>query len=205
MKTIAVNSKTTSIQNTRMITMTAVLSTIAFVLAFFEFPVSLSPSFVRMDLSDLPALIGAFVYGPLSGVLIELVKNVLQLLTSSTGGIGELANFIMGGSFVAAAGLVYRFRKTPKAAIVACLIASVIMGMVAAVVNYLVLLPLFEVFLPLDQLIASFGHFIPFIQTKLDIVLFHAFPVNILKGLCISIVSLMLYRRLAPVLESRQK
>ena len=86
-KTIAVQKKS-SIQNVRMLTMTAVLSAIAFVLAFFEFPVPLSPSFARMDLSDLPALIGAFAYGPVSGVLIELVKNALQLLTSSTGGIG---------------------------------------------------------------------------------------------------------------------
>ena len=94
-KTITVRRKS-SIQNVRMLTMTAVLSAIAFVLAFFEFPVPLSPTFARMDLSDLPALIGAFAYGPVSGILIEFVKNALQLLTSSTGGIGELANFIMG-------------------------------------------------------------------------------------------------------------
>ena len=99
MKTVAIQKKS-SIQNVRMLTMTAVLSAIAFVLAFFEFPVPLSPSFARMDLSDLPALIGAFAYGPAAGILIELVKNALQLFTSSTGGIGELANFIMGSSFV---------------------------------------------------------------------------------------------------------
>lgn len=137
-KTITIQKKP-SIQNVRMLTMTAVLSAIAFVLAFFEFPVPLSPSFARMDLSDLPALIGAFAYGPVSGVLIELVKNALQLLTSSTGGIGELANFIMGSSFVVAAGLIYKHHKTKKTAILACLIASVIMGVVATVVNYFIL------------------------------------------------------------------
>lgn len=204
MKTIAVPKKS-SVRNLRMLTMTAVLSAIAFVLAFFEFPVPLSPSFARMDLSDLPALIGAFAYGPLSGVLVELVKNVLQLLTSSTGGIGELANFIMGSSFVAAAGFMYQFRKTRKNAAAACLAASVIMGIVAAVVNYFILLPLFEGFMPLDQLIASFGEFIPFIKTKLDVVLFNAFPFNLLKGIGVSIVALLLYKRLAPVLEGWQK
>ena len=76
-KTITIQKKP-SIQNVRMLTMTAVLSAIAFVLAFFEFPVPLSPSFARMDLSDLPALIGAFAYGPVSGVLIELVKNTCK-------------------------------------------------------------------------------------------------------------------------------
>lgn len=203
-KTITIQKKP-SIQNVRMLTMTAVLSAIAFVLAFFEFPVPLSPSFARMDLSDLPALIGAFAYGLVSGVLIELVKNALQLLTSSTGGIGELANFIMGSSFVVAAGLIYKHHKTKKTAILACLIASVIMGVVATVVNYFILLPVFEAFMPLDQLIASFGEFMPFIKTKLDVVLFNAFPFNLLKGIGISIVTMLLYKRLTPILKGRQE
>ena len=203
MKTVAIQKKS-SIQNVRTLTMTAVLSAIAFVLAFFEFPVPLSPSFARMDLSDLPALIGAFAYGPAAGILIELVKNALQLLTSSTGGIGELANFIMGSSFVAAAGLIYKFHKTKKTAMIACLIASVVMGIVAAIVNYFILLPVFEAFMPLDQLIASFGKFIPFIKTKLDVVLFNAFPFNLLKGIGISIVTMLLYKRLTPILKGRQ-
>lgn len=203
-KTITIQKKP-SIQNVRMLTMTAVLSAIAFVLAFFEFPVPLSPSFARMDLSDLPALIGAFAYGPVSGVLIELVKNALQLLTSSTGGIGELANFIMGSSFVVAAGLIYKHHKTKKTAILACLIASVIMGVVATVVNYFISLPVFEAFMPLDQLIASFGEFMPFIKTKLDVVLFNAFPFNLLKGIGISIVTMLLYKRLTPILKGRQE
>ena len=88
----------------RTITGVAVLSAIAFILAYFEFPVPLSPSFARMDISDLPALIGAFAYGPLAGVLIELVKNALQLTSTATAGVGELANFIMGGVFVFVAG-----------------------------------------------------------------------------------------------------
>lgn len=203
MKTVAIQKKS-SIQNVRMLTMTAVLSAIAFVLAFFEFPVPLSPSFARMDLSDLPALIGAFAYGPAAGILIELVKNTLQLLTSSTSGIGELANFIMGSSFVAAAGLIYKFHKTKKTVMIACLTASVMMGIVAALVNYFILLPVFEAFMPLDQLIASFGEFIPFIKTKLDVVLFNAFPFNLLKGIGISIVTMLLYKRLTPILKGRQ-
>lgn len=204
MKTAAIQKKP-SVPNIRMLTMTAVLSAIAFVLAFFEFPVPLSPSFARMDLSDLPALVGAFAYGPVAGILIELVKNALQMFTSSTGGIGELANFIMGSSFVAAAGLIYKFHKTKKTAMLACLIASIVMGVGAAIVNYFILLPIFEVFMPLDQLIASFGEFIPFIKTKLDVVLFNAFPFNLLKGIGISIVTMPLYKRLTPTLKGRLK
>ena len=110
--------------NIRTITMTALLSAMAYVLAFVEFPVPLSPSFAKMDFSDFPALIGAFAFGPISGLLIELVKNALQLLTTSTGGIGEIANFLMGASYVVAAGIIYKHRKTKKTALLACVAAS---------------------------------------------------------------------------------
>lgn len=157
--------------NIRTITMTALLSAMAYVLAFVEFPIPLSPTFARMNLSDFPALIGAFAFGPLAGLLIELVKNTLQLLTTSTGGIGEIANFLMGAA--------------------------------AALANYFILLPLFETFMPLDQLIASFGAFLPFIHTKLDIVLFNALPFNILKGLVIGGFTMLTYKRLTPILKGR--
>ena len=201
-QSIAIKKKS-SLRNVRMLTMTAALSASAFVLAFLEFPVPLSPPFARMDLSDLPALIGAFAYGPVPGICIELVKNALQLFTSSTAGVGELANFIMGGSFAASAGLIYKSHKTKRTAILACLAASVIMGITAAVVNYFILLPAFEAFMPLDQLIASFGACIPLIQTKLDVVLFHAFPFNLLKGIGISLVTMLLDKRLTPVWKGR--
>ena len=191
-------AKTTKL---RTITGVAVRSAIAFILACFEFPVPLSPAFARMDLSDLPALIGAFAYGPIEGVLIELVKNALQLTSTATGGVGELANFIMGGTFVLVAGAVYRRRKTKKAALFACLIASLAMGIAAAVVNYFILLPAFEAFMPLNELIASFGEFMPFIRTKLDVVLFNALPFNLLKGLVISAVTMLIYKKLSPILK----
>lgn len=190
-----------NIVNTRMLAMSAMLSAVSFILAFLEFPVPLSPSFARMDLSDFPALIGAFAFGPISGLLIEFVKNALHLLTTSTGGVGELANFIMGGSFVITAGLIYKFHKTKKTAGIACIIASVVMGIVAALTNYFILLPMFEQFMPLDAVIASFGEFIPFIKTKLDVVLYNALPFNFLKCLVISGFTMLFYKHLSPILK----
>lgn len=204
MNTVSIaNSRKTTMLSARTISMTAMLSAIAYLLAFIEFPVPLSPSFARMDLSDLPALIGAFDFGPISGLLIELVKNSLQLLTTSTGGIGEIANFLMGASYVVTAGFIYKHRKTKKTARIACIAASVVMGITAALANYFILLPLFENFMPLDQLIASFAAFLPFIRTKLDIVLFNALPFNLLKGLVIGGVTMLVYKRLTPVLKGR--
>ena len=155
------------------------------------------------EMSRIPALIGAFAFGPLSGLLIELVKNALQLMTTSTGGIGEIANFLMGASYVVAAGVLYKHRKTKKTALLACVAASLVMGIAAALANYFILLPLFENFMPLDQLIASFAEFLPFIHTKLDVVLFNAFPFNLLKGLVIGGVTMLIYKRLTPILKGR--
>ena len=185
----------------RIMTVTAVLSAVSFVLAFFEFPVPLSPSFARMDLSDFPALIGAFAFGPMVGVMIELIKNLLQLISSSTGGIGELANFLIGASYVATAGWIYQRNKTKKTAWIAGIAGSIVMGIVAALANYYILLPLFEQFLPVDQLIASFSEFMPFIKTKADVVLFNALPFNLLKGLAISAFCMLVYKRLSPILK----
>ena len=204
MNTVSIEkSRKTAVLSVRTISMTAMLSAVAYLLAFVEFPVPLSPSFARMDLSDFPALIGAFAFGPLSGLLIELVKNTLQLLTTSTGGIGEIANFLMGASYVVAAGVLYKHRKTKKTALLACITASFVMGAAAALANYFILLPLFESFMPLDQLIASFAEFLPFIHTELDVVLFNAFPFNLLKGLVIGGVTMLIYKRLTPILKGR--
>ena len=195
------NRKRRNWVSTRTITITALLASISYILAFIEFPVPLSPSFARMDLSDIPALIGAFVFGPVTGVIIELIKNVLQLLSTSTAGVGELANFLIGASYVWIAGFIYKYKRTKKGAISAYIISSIVMGVVAMIVNYFILLPLFETFMPLDQLIASFSEFLPFIQTKLDVVLYNVLPFNIIKGLVVGLVTMVVYKKLTPVLK----
>ena len=198
---VSLTAKKHTSSNTRTITMTGMLAAISYILAFLEFPVPLSPAFARMDLSDFPALIGAFAFGPVCGLMIELVKNGLQLFSTSTGGVGELANFLMGGSYVLAAGFFYKRNKTKKNAVISWILASIVMGITAALTNYFILLPMFEAFMPLDQVIASFGAFIPFIRTKLDVVLFNAFPFNLLKGLVIGALTMLVYKRLRPILK----
>ena len=187
--------------STRTITITALLASISYILAFIELPVPLSPSFARMDLSDIPALIGAFALGPVIGVIIELIKNILQLLSTSTAGVGELANFLIGASYVWIAGFIYKYKRTKKGAISSYIISSIVMGVVATIVNYFILLPLFETFMPLDQLIASFSEFLPFIQTKLDVVLYNVLPFNVIKGLVVGLVTMVVYKKLTPVLK----
>ena len=190
-------------RNLRKLVGTAMLAAVAFVLQFLEFPMPLSPSFAKVDLSDLPALIGAFAYGPLWGVVIEAVKNALHLFQTQTGGIGELANFLMGAALVFPAGLIYQKHKSRKTALIGCTVGSLCMGVMAALANYFILLPMFEIFMPMDEMIEAFAAVIPFIHSKLDVVLLNALPLNILKGLVVSLVTMLLYKRLSPILKGR--
>lgn len=192
---------TASIRNIHTLTSAALLAAVSFALSFLEFPVPLSPSFARMDISDFPALIGAMTLGPWAGVAVELVKNALGLFSTSTGGVGELANFLMGGSMAFVAGTVYY--KKNGAAWLACLLGSLSMAVMAALTNYFILLPMFENFMPLEAVIASFSQFIPFIQTKLDVVLFNAIPFNLIKGLGISLVTVLVFPKLTPILRGK--
>ena len=112
-----------SLRSTRTMTMISLLAAVSFILSFFELPVPLSPSFARMDLSDFPALVGAMTLGPWAGVLVELVKNLLGLLSTSTGGVGELANFLMGGAMACLAGIIYYKKHCP--AWLACLMGAI--------------------------------------------------------------------------------
>lgn len=190
-------------KNLRKLVGSAMLAAVAFVLQFLEFPMPLSPSFAKFDLSDLPALIGAFAYGPLWGVVIEAVKNALHLFQTQTGGIGELANFLMGAALAFPAGLIYQKHKSRKTALIGCAVGSLCMGVMAALANYFILLPMFEIFMPIDEVIAAFAAVIPFIHSKLDVVLLNALPMNILKGLVVSLITMLLYKRLSPILKGR--
>jgi riboflavin transporter FmnP len=187
--------------NTRTLVSVAMLAAISYVLAFIEIQVPLSPTFAKMDLSDFPALIAAFAINPLAGVIVEAIKNGLQLMSTSTGGIGELANFLMGSALAFTAGLFYHKLKTKKRAVLGCVLGTIAMAITAAILNYFVLLPLYSTFMPIEQVIEAFAAFIPFINTKLDVVLFNAIPFNLFKGAIISILTILVYKRLSPILK----
>ena len=186
-KTAAVQAGAQTTGKARYLTVIALMAAISYILAFLEVPMPLAPSFARMDASDVPALLTTFALGPVAGTVVELIKNVLQALSTSTGGIGELANFLMGASLVFTAGLIYKQKKTRKMAVVSCVAGSVAMGIMAAIMNYFV--------------IASFAEVIPFIQTKLDVVLYSALPGNILKGLIVSVITMLVYKRVSPAMK----
>lgn len=183
----------------------SLLSVIAFVLMFFEFPIPVFPNFLKIDISDLPALLGTFAFGPVSGILIELFKNVLHIVFkgTQTGFVGEFANFMVGSIFVATAGIIYKIRKSKKTAILGLIAGTIVMSLAASVLNYTILLPLYaKVFkAPIEAFVAMAAAINPNIKTVKDLVLLSILPFNLLKGIVISAVTIPVYKSISPILH----
>jgi len=178
----------------------SLLGAISFVLMAMDFAVPIFPSFLKFDIGDIPSLVGGFALGP-----VQLIKNVLKIaiVGSSTGGVGELSNFVIGSSFAGVAALIYQHHKGIKSAIAACLCGTLTMSALGVLSNYFVMLPLYaKLFkMPMETIVAMGSKINPAIDSTLTLVLYSILPFNILKGLIISILTMLIYKKLSPILK----
>lgn len=197
---------TERVLSTRKIAVIGVLSAIAAVLMLFDFPVPFAPPFYKMDFSELPALIGTFAYGPVAGVMIEFCKTLLKLLTkgTTTAFVGDFANFSIGCSFLLPAGIIYLSRKTRKNAMIGCIAGTIVMTVVGTAFNAVYLLPKFaELYgMPLDAIIGMGTKINSAITDVPSFVVMAVAPLNLLKGATISVMTLLVYKKLSPVLKA---
>jgi len=183
----------------------ALLSVISFVIMFIEFPLPLFPPFLKIDLSDIGALVGTFAFGPVAGIAIELLKNILHLMRTSTGGVGELANFLVGAALVAPAGFVYARNKTMKSALLGLALGTITMGVVGAFANYYIIIPFYSNFMPIDQIIGMAQAANSLIVDLKSYIIYAVIPFNILKGIAVSVLTLLIYKRISPLLHSNNQ
>jgi riboflavin transporter FmnP len=188
---------------TTFITRVAILSAAAFALNYIEFPVPFFPAFLQLDFSDIPALIGAFALGPSAGIIVELIKNVLHLILKWNIGspVGELANFIVGIALVGTAGFIYKNKKTKQNAVKGMVIGIIVMAVAGGIMNYFVLLPFYTRFMPIEAIIEMGAAVNDRITTLKDIVIYAIIPFNIFKGIIISVITALLYKKLSPVIH----
>lgn len=183
----------------------SLLGAISFVLMAMDFAVPIFPSFLKFDIGDIPSLVGGFALGPVAAVMIQLIKNVLKIaiIGSSTGGIGELSNFVIGSSFAGVASLIYQHHKSIKSAIASCLCGTLTMSALGVFSNYFVMLPLYaKLFkMPMEKIVAMGSKINPAIDSTLTLVLYSILPFNILKGMIISILTMLIYKKLSPILK----
>lgn len=181
------------------------MGVIAFLIMYLDFMLPLMPDFLKFDFSDIVALIGAFALGPVYGVLIELVKNILHgMFVGGTAFIGELANFLVGASFVFTAGLVYKRKKDKHGALISLIIASIVMIGISGILNVYIFLPLYAKFLgwDLSAVIGASAKANPMIKDLNTYIFLAILPFNAIKAIVHSILALSIYKKVSPILKN---
>ena len=189
--------------NVRLIVGTGMLSALAFVLQYLEFPIPVMPGFIKFDFSDLPALIGAFAYGPVAGILVEFIKNLLHCTVTQSFTVGELSNFILGAIFTGTAGLIYKKNKTKKGAVIGAVVGSLAMGIVSFPSNLFVVYPAYNKFMPMDAIIGMYSEILPSVGKLWQALLIFNVPFTIVKGLVSTLITVLIYKRISPVLKGK--
>jgi len=175
---------------------TAIFTAMAVVLMNLETALPLMPPFLKFDFSEIPVLIGSFALGPVYGIIIELLKNLIHLPWSMTSGIGELSNFITGSLFVGTAGAFYSTHRTRKGAVISMIWGTLALAAIACPFNYYITLPLYGTVLgfKLEDIIAMSSAVNPLINTKLDLILYAFLPFNLFKGTLVSFITFWVYK-----------
>ncbi len=190
---------------TKTLAKVGVLAAVAVVVMILEFPLPFAPSFYKLDFSEIPVLVGAFALGPVAGIAIEFIKILLNFVLNGTitAGIGELANFIIGCALIVPAAMVYRTNKSFKNAIIGLIAGIITLTVVGALLNYFVLLPVYSTAYgaPIQSFI-DMGHVInKYIVDLKTLVLYAVVPFNLLKGIIVSIITMLIYKKLSPILH----
>ena len=181
----------------------AILGALSAILFMIEIPVV---AFYKLDVSTLPALLGAFSMGPLAGLAILLIKNIFGLLHSTSMYVGELADFIMGAAYILPAALIYRYKKSRKNALVGMIVGTVAMIIVAVLVNWKIMIPFYmsAYGMPMEKVVAMAQSAMPFVDTEWELLMYVTAPFNLLKGVVLSLLTYLLYKRLSPLLHVRK-
>lgn len=198
-------TKTQTRINVRTTVKVGMLAAIAVVLMMFEIPLPFAPSFYEIDFSEVPVLIGAFSMGPLAGAVIEFVKILLNLVFTGTdtAGVGELANFVIGCSLCIPAALIYKHKKTRKSALIGMVTGTTLMVIAGCFINAYIMLPVFSAAfqLPIDALVSMGTAVNPYITNLTTFVIFAVAPFNLLKGALVSLIVLMIYKKISPIFK----
>ena len=189
--------------NPRMIAGAGVLTAVAVVLQYIEIGIPIMPSFIKLDFSDLPELIGAFAYGPLVGAAIALLKNLIHLFASTSSFVGELSNFLLGATFALTAGYVYKYKKTKTRALVAGILASAAMALICIPLNYFVIYPLYYTVLgfPEVAVLGMYQALLPSVGSIFEALLIFNLPFTLVKGLLCVGISMLIYKPLSRLLK----
>lgn len=191
----------------RTITGTAMLTAVGVALQYIEISIPIIPSFIKLDFSDLPELIGAFAYGPTAGVLICLLRNLIHMAVSQSGFVGELSNFILGSVFAIVAGLIYKKNKTKKGAVIGGTSGALAMAGISVFTNYFIIYPLYYSVLgfPEEAVLGMYQALLPSVKNIFEALLIFNLPFTFVKAMICVVIAMIIYKPLSKLLKGKEQ
>ena len=191
--------------NIRAFSVTAIMGAVGFVLMMLEFPLAfIIPSFIKFDFSELPAIITSFAFGPIYGILVCLLKNLIHLFFTTSGGVGELSNFVLGAIFVGTAGCIYKFNKTRTGALLGAVIGAAVMPVISVATNYFFVYPAFSVIygLPMEVILGMYKAILPSTDNLFEALAVFNVPFNFVKGMIDAAICFIIYKKVSPLIKT---
>lgn len=194
---------------TKQITSISILAVISAILLILNFPLFFFPSFYKIDFGEVPRLLCGFAIGPVAGIFCTIVSIILNIIFeggSETAFVGELAALLISIAFVLPSSLIYKKNHTKKGAIISLIIGTLITGVVSVFVNYFILIPMYETMMniPLNAIIKMASNIIPLVNNKFTLVLLCTLPFNLLKAFINSLIIILIYKRISPLLKENE-
>ena len=187
----------------RKLVVAALLGAVATVLMFISFGLPILPSYLKVDFSEMPALLASFALGPVYGAAVCLIKNLVNISATTTGGVGELCNFLLGVLFVVPAGLIYRRHPSRKRALIGMIVGTLVMSLCSVLVNYFVVYPVYLLVMPEEAIVGMYSAIVPAADSILKGILIFNMPLTFVKGVLDAVITFILYKRLSPVMKGR--
>lgn len=189
--------------STNTMTKVAILSAISYILMFISIPIpGIFPDFLKLDISDVPAIFGGMTLGPVAGLTIVLIKNLFQAMTASTTAwIGETANLLIGGSYVVIISIVYRYKKDIKGLFLGLLLGTIAMIIVGCLTNYYILIPFYGKIMPMEVIINMGSVINPKVVDLKSFVIWMIAPFNLVKAVLMSLITFPLYKKMEVLLK----
>ncbi len=183
----------------------AMMSAIAIVVYYLDFPVPLMPSFIKLDLSNVVSLFAGFTLGPAAGVIVCLIKNVIHLVIKGFGttmGIGDIFDFVTSAVFALSAGLVYRKVHTKKGAVIGCIVGTAAYTLISLPLNYFIVYPIYaKAFGGMEAIISAYNAILPGTDNLFSALCIFNLPFTLVKGILCSLVTILIYKPLITALR----
>lgn len=191
--------------NIRALTVSGVMGALAFALMMLEFSIPIMPAFIKLDFSELPALITGFAFGPLWGIAVCFIKNFIHVFISSTGAIGEISNFVLGAVFVGVSALIYKNKHNKKWALISCIIASAVMAVFSVFSNYYIVYPLYVKVLGMPEaaILGMYQAILPTVDNLFEAIAIFNLPFNFVKMMIVSLICFGIYKRISPIMKKQ--